>query len=358
MATDLTRYRSRSRYRVVVALLLALGASAIETRAVADPTAADRETARALMSAGDKKFANKDYAGALKAYEGAHAIMSVASTGEALARTQAALGLLVEARDTAISVTRMELKANAPVAFVKARAAAEKLVRDLEARIPSVQIDVEGPPQGADITVTIDDQPVPSPALKLPRKADPGKHVLHASVAGFTPASSEVTLVEGQNASVTLALSRAAAPPEAPPAVGTRLAASGSVFEGAGGEVAPRRTSPFVFVGFGVGAAGVLTGAITGVMHLSKVSSVKNDYCSGGTACRAGFEGPASDAKVLGTVSTIGFAAGAVGIGVGVVALVASPGSSSLSGSGTLTPREARWAPVVGLGSVGLRGTF
>ena len=70
----------------------------------AEPTAGDKETARSLMDEGDRKFAAKDFKGALDAYQGAHAIMGVPTTGIEVAKAQEALGLLVEARDTLLAV--------------------------------------------------------------------------------------------------------------------------------------------------------------------------------------------------------------------------------------------------------------
>src|SRR5436190_23509399 len=54
----------------------------------AEPSAADKETARSLMDEGDRKFAAKDYKGALDAYQGAHAIMGVPTTGLEVAKAQ------------------------------------------------------------------------------------------------------------------------------------------------------------------------------------------------------------------------------------------------------------------------------
>src|SRR5262249_1001249 len=81
----------------IVAGAVALTRLAHVSPAYAEPSAADRETARSLMNEGDAKFDAKNYAQALKAYQGAHAIMGLPSTGYAVARTQAALGQLVEA---------------------------------------------------------------------------------------------------------------------------------------------------------------------------------------------------------------------------------------------------------------------
>jgi len=92
---------------------------------------------------------------------------------------------------------------------------------------------------------------------------------------------------------------------------------------------------------------------VTGLIHLSKIAAVKSDYCNGSTAnCKPGFEGPRDAANRFATASEIGFAVGAVGIGVGVVALLTS------------NPRREEHAsrgwvmPVVGAGYAGLAGGF
>src|ERR1700712_2316495 len=70
----------------------------------AAPSAAERDTARALMDDGDRLLANAKLPEALERYRAAHAIMHVPTTGVDLARVQARLGLLVEARATAMEV--------------------------------------------------------------------------------------------------------------------------------------------------------------------------------------------------------------------------------------------------------------
>jgi hypothetical protein len=327
--------------------LLAFTASTLPSLAAhADPTAADRESARGLMLQGDKKFAGKDYAGALKAYQAAHATMSVPSTGAALARAQVASGLLVEARDTAISVTRLPAKPHEPAPFVKARAEAAKLVDSLEARIPTVQISVEGPSSGSTVDLSIDDQSLPPESLELGRKTNPGKHTLHAASRGFADATAEVTLAEGETVTVKLSLVRIPEKPSLRPPVSTSVA----TFDKAS---APQKShrSPLVFIGFGLGAAGVATGAVAGVLELTRVSNVKKTYCNGGTECQSGFETPTKNAKMLATVATVGFSAGAVGIGLGIIGLATS--KSSTTGA-----NDFYWSPVVGVGSVGVSGGF
>ena len=94
--------------RCCIAVLLVAAVAAVTPAANAQ-SAADRETARALMKRGDTAFDAADYRAALEAYETAHGIMQVPSTGVALARTQEKLGLLLEARNTVLAVARSRL---------------------------------------------------------------------------------------------------------------------------------------------------------------------------------------------------------------------------------------------------------
>jgi hypothetical protein len=190
----------------MIAFMVAAAGLLAATPALAQPSSADKETARTMMKEGDAKFAAKDYAGALKAYQAAHAIMQVPSTGLPLAKAQMERGLLVEARDTLLQVTRHPKEANEPAAFAKAREEATELSQKIAPRIPSVMIAVEGAPSGAAIEVSVDGAPVPQAALSVPRKVNPGSHVVTASASGFKTATVNVSVREGENEKVTLKL--------------------------------------------------------------------------------------------------------------------------------------------------------
>ena len=131
---------------------------------------------------------------------------------------------IVEARDTAIAVTRLPTKPREPAPFVKARAEATKLVDALEPRIPSVQIAVEGPPVGTHVDITLDGVSVPSKSLELARKTNPGKHSIQATANGYTDATTEVTLAEGETVNVKLSLARLPEKPSLNPAQSTSVA--------------------------------------------------------------------------------------------------------------------------------------
>lgn len=86
-------------------LLLLLGSA---ERVSAAPSAAERDTARSLMDEGDRMLTSGKLREAMERYRAAHAIMHVPTTGVELARVQARLGLLVEARATAMEVVNLQ----------------------------------------------------------------------------------------------------------------------------------------------------------------------------------------------------------------------------------------------------------
>ena len=84
--------------KVTSSALLALALALVSPIAFAEPTAAERETARTLLLSGrDKKKAGK-LKDALNDFERANGIMHVPTTALDLGKAQEALGLLVEAR--------------------------------------------------------------------------------------------------------------------------------------------------------------------------------------------------------------------------------------------------------------------
>jgi hypothetical protein len=105
-----------------------------------------------------------------------------------------------------------------------------------------------------------------------------------------------------------------------------------------------------VYAGFGLAAAGVVVGSITGGLAFAKASTVggqcnKND-------CPTSVDGDLSAGRTLATVSTVSFVAAGVGAAAGVVAWALSPRRKpAATGAVDVVP----W---VGLGSAGVRGTF
>ena len=192
--------------------------------ASAAPSAADRETARGLLDEGDRSVARRDFAGALRAYQGADAIMHVPTTAIEVARTEAELGQLIEARETALAILRMPQQPSEPAAFVHARETAMALTAALATRIPSVVVAVSGLPATATRHVSVDGEPVPAEAATLPRKVNPGKHTVVVSAPGYLTVTREVTVAERARAAVEVPLEPGTDPPACPPGRGVRRA--------------------------------------------------------------------------------------------------------------------------------------
>jgi hypothetical protein len=302
----------------------------------------DRAGARTLMDEGDAKFAARDFEAALKAYQDADRIMEVPTTTIEVGRTLEKLGRLIEARDAFIRVTRYPAKPNEARAFKEARKSATRMAEELAARIPSLEVKVSGAPAGAEVTVTLDGNLLQADLLGLPIKVDPGPHRLEARAPGLVVVE-ELSVEERETRQVELALkkdeSQKSAPPPAP--VVEPVAAPEP-------DKPPSRT--LMYVGFGVGAAGLIVGGVTGVMSLSKGSAAK-DQCDG-TRCPPAAEDDLDSARTLATVSNVGFAVGAIGIGVGVWQLLAAkPAPAEQVG-------RVRLQPVVGPAMAGIAGNF
>jgi len=301
--------------------------------AQAPPSAADKETARTLMNQGDDRFEAKDYAGALEAYQGADSIMHLPMTGASLARAQVALGLLLEARDTALQVAHLPAQAGENPRYAEARAEARALADALAARIPALDLKLSASPAG--LVVSVDDAPLPPATLGLPRKVNPGKHVVTARAPGFATARAVVTVAEGATLAVRLELVAGATQPPAPTTTPP-------------GSAAGRKISPLVYVGFGIGGASLLAGAVTGGLSLSKTASLATDpACDTHKMC-----GPTSGlgaATTLANVSNVTLGIGLAGVVAGVVGVVLSRGDAR--------PAVAL-TPVIGPAMVGVSGLF
>ncbi len=329
------RARGRAR-RALVAWLLGFTTIVAADAVAFAQTKTERDMARSLMDEGDRKVEASDFKGALRAYRAAHAIMGVPSTGIEVARVEEKLGHLVEARKVALEVMRLPVKPGEPKPFTEARASAKKLAAALEPRIPLLTVVVQGVPESAPVEVKIDGVLLPSESARVAQPIDPGQHEVSAAATGLPPVSKEVDVVEAQRMKVTLALGDAA------------LADDDTDKPG-------RRLSPLVYVGFGLGGVGLITGAITGGLSLSRAGTVE-ELCPGGTCAtqtKLSEATPVNDsARTFANVSNVAFALGVASVGLGVAGIF-------LSGSETKkSPETTSLRVLVGPTGVGLAGRF
>jgi hypothetical protein len=306
-------------------------------------SAADRESARSYMQEGRDLRDRRDLGGALRRFQAADAIMHVPTTGLEVARTQAMLRKLVEARDTISAIQRLPASPSDPPQFKEARKRADELDATLDARIPSLTINVTGVPADATPAVTIDGARWPDEALGLPRRLDPGHHVVVAS-AGGREGKQEVDLREGETKTVAVELSSAAPPAEAavvpPPSAPEEREATAS----------PRGPRTLMWAGFGVAGVGLVAGLVTGYLSLQKKSDL-DSACTPDKRCPPSTYDELDSANTLATVSTVSFVVAGLGAGVGVLGFFLSkPPSAATSG--------VRVEPWFSAGRAGVRGTF
>ncbi len=293
-------------------------------------TAGDRETARSLMDAGDAKMAAGDYAGTLEAYLAADKIMGVPTTGIDLGRAQAKLGMLLEARDTWLRVTRYPARSDEPDVFTRAREDARALAKLIAGRIPSLQIEVAGVADDVPITVTVDGVTLPAGTHRFPRKVNPGYKTITATAPDHSEARQAVDVAQAEERVVKLTLAPLTHVPEP-------------------------TTSPLVYVGFGIGGVGLIAGTITGVLSLAQASDIK-DRCDG-TTCPRSAQEDIDSAKVVANVSNVAFAIGGVGVGLGVLGLFL-PGEAEPAQAPPGQVAGLEVEPLVGPGWLGLGGRF
>jgi hypothetical protein len=351
-----------SRRIAAAVLLLALITSKV---ALAAPSGTDRETARTLLDDGRARTARGDLKGALEAFKGADALMHVPTTGMFVARTQAALGLLVEARETASRVKHLPESKSEPKAFRHARVEAEEFAGQLGLRLATLAVRLR--PEGRAADVSIDDAAIPAETLAIARKVNPGHHVIVAKVEG-RERRVEIDLAEQESKEITLdvtppapAPAEVVAPAPAEVVAPAPAAAPASAPVAASPPYSPpvtdhssRGPSPLVFAGLGLAAAGLAVGTVAGFITLS----AKADATAGCVdhLCPPSTYSALDNASTLATVSTLGFVAFGVGGAVAITGIVLgrSPVAAAASGRSTATVARA----YVGPGSVGLAGSF
>ena len=330
--------------------LLALSLLLSTSVALAEPTAADKETARTLMSEARQKRDANDLKAALRAFQAADAIMHVPTTSYEVAKTQSMLGLLVEARDAALTIARTPVKPGEPAPFAEARASAQKLADELEGRIPSIRVVVKN---ADNVAVTIDGETLPAVAIGLPRRLDPGSHAVIAK-AGSNERRINVQVLEREAKEVPIDFGEAA-----PQNNNNANNASNNGSNTSNTSTSTSTTadgphkSPWLAVGItglAVGGVGLAIGAVTGTMSLTQTNDIIKNSCGGTSSCPASAQPAIANARTLATVSDVTFIAGGVIAAAGLVFIVVA----ATSKSPTTTSAELRLGP----GSLMLSGRF
>jgi hypothetical protein len=317
------------RLGVVLAIIIAPA-----TALAAEPSAGDKETSRALFAQGMQALDAHDYAGAERACGGVVKIVNVPPGEVCWAKALEGLGRLLEARDAYLAAAHYPSKADEPAVFTSARNDGQASADRLEGRIASLVLDVSGTKDGASLRVTIDNVEIPPDVARLPRRVDPGRHLILVTSPGYRTARLEVATTEGQEARVRVML----LPGE-----------SGSEGVTPPAPSAPGSSRVPAFVAFGVGGAGLVLGSIFGAMALGDAGNLRSQSgCP--SNCPTSAQPQIGSLHAAQWISDIGLGLGVVGLGVGAALWFTSHGPEA--------PPTASLRVDVGPGVVGLHGGF
>ncbi len=183
------------------------------------------------------------------------------------------------------------------------RAMAEQRVSALEPRLPrlNVRIAAFAP---ATTKVERDGVELGNASLGSELPLDPGEHVVRVSAPGRQPREYRITLIEAERRALDVEPGGAQAVVEDEHERTPAKTTSGSGQKTAG------------YVIGAVGIAGLVTGAVAGYLVLDAKSTV-DEECDAAKRCSQEGLDAADSGKTFGVVTTIGLAAGAVGLGVG-----------------------------------------
>jgi hypothetical protein len=266
------------------------------------------------MAQGDEQANAGRFDLALSSYKQADELMGVPSTRMAVARALERQGRLVEAREAAVQANRMPIAAREPQAFTAARVQAARLMIELDERIPSLVLQVQGP-NGVTPEVSVNGVQISAEQLGIARRLDPASYKIIAKAPGCVDVTEEIKLAEGETRRFALSLRLV----EKTPSVGPIAPKQEPRLE-----PAKHSTSTLTYLGFGVGALGVSVGAVSGVIVLSKTKTLK-DACPN-NSCPESQDGQLHSARSIGWVSTLSFGVGIVGLGVGLVSVMGGNG--------------------------------
>lgn len=344
---------------LVVSAQLALGTALLPPAALAAPAAVvDDETraaARKLGTEGVKAYQAGDYDKASEKLERAFSLLEAPSLGLWSARALEKKGQLVKAAERYLKTTRLPVEAGGEAAVqeqAKADAAAER--EALLPRIPELVIEIEGA-DPSEVDVTINGAPVKTALIGTARPTDPGVAEIVAR-RGSDEVRQRIDLEEGQSRSVTLNLqtgqaaldesgsSKGAARDDEAGATPAGATESGPRSEGSGKS---RWQIPVGWTALGLGVAGLATGGITAGLAASEYGTAKVG-CNDDNVCPMGHEDQVSGYNTLRMASSVGFIAGGVLAATGITLLLVAPKRTE----------SAYIAPVLGFGTVGVRGRF
>jgi hypothetical protein len=266
----------------VLAVCVASTCTFLTTASSAEP----REDAVKLADQGFDRMEEGKYAEAAKLFERAVKLYYTPVIALYWAKAEAKRGRLVEAREIVTTIESRPLPDGAQPSWTKAVEDAAIFGVELDGRIPTVTVEVDGPP-GA--TVRVDDEKaVPGRATKV----NPGEHVVTIEDGG-NEKTERFVVSEKETHTMMMGL------------------------DTDGGTSNPSLVWPIV--AFSVAGAGLVIGTVTGIIFAGKASDLE-DACPG-DVCPPEEAEKLDETKTLGNVSTAMWIIAGLGAAAGTVLL-------------------------------------
>lgn len=289
----------------------------------AQAQAADQAAARVALKEGDRLRDAGDLRGALERYTAAQAVLHEPPTGLSIVSAQVGLGLLVEARQTAVDTAGLPVTPGEPGGFAEARSAAAQMAAEIEPRLPvfGVVVIPEVP-----YSLRIDGTQVPEEAKQLRFRTNPGDHVVEISARGYLRATQTFTLAEGVHQLFQIALvatptpSPSASPAPSPP---PPIAAAAAGEHAEHGDSASRAQRTRGYIGLVVGGTALVAGTITGVMSFTETSNAKRNCPD--TICPDRLRDTLETADTMANVANVLLPIGLLGVAYGMFELLTLP---------------------------------
>jgi len=308
---------------LVVSVTLAAPTARADAPPVDDATRnAARELARDAVTA----FDAGDYAKALDLLDRAHTLVPAPTITIFQARCLSRLGRLVEAMERYEVTRRTPLEPGAPPAFRDAVKDAARELEEVRERIPKLKIVVAGP--GSDsrfLVVKLDGKPVPPALIGVARTVDPGAHLIEARVPGVSRGTTRLSIEEQavEEARMRLSLTGGADGGGSDGGSDARSSESGS------------STKTLGWVALGAGVTGLAVG-VTGALIARGKEANLEESCDG-SRCPPSAQDDLDAFRSARTLSFVGYGVGALGL-IGGTLLMALPAEPARRESVSVSP--------------------
>ncbi len=270
-----------------------------------------KEKARVLFRKGATAVDQKSFAEGLEALQEAESLFHAPTHVLYIARAQAGLGKLLEAKASYEKVRDEDLGAKKSDAFVDAQKSAVRELEELEARIPKIVVKV-GPSRPDDLVVKMNGQRLDRARLGTPMEVDAGTYTFEARGGDLVAGKVTVSAAERTTVDVKLVLQTEGAP----------SSSSSTVSSSSEGMPAMKIAGIPLRA---IGAAGLATGGILGALHFVRSSSADEKYDSCGKACQTEIESLDKEAATFGNASIGSLAGGAAVLTTGIILFALAP---------------------------------